>query len=170
MKTHTMLRKLPSWTFALFAASSLGACDAAGPLEVDGLVIADLAGVWELTAIAVTSDADPSVRFDLIGAGGATTFSIQSSGNFTGSVLIPAALTGGVDMTVPLSGVMRLMAEGTQLWINFVPEVPPFFTTMQASFELDGGALTILNEGSAFDFDGDGVPEPATLFAEAIRH
>jgi hypothetical protein len=149
----------------------LVACSDAGT-EPDGFAIADLAGSWESTAFSVTSQADASLSFDLIGGGGAVNVSIQPSGNFTGTAVIPGVLIGNPEMgvlTVPLAGVMRLM-EGDRLRIDFIPEIPPIFTTMDPAFTLSGNSMTIVDDTADFDFDGDGIEEPSVFTGTLTRN
>lgn len=158
---------LPMVIAALLAAG-LAACDSGSPMESDMMTLADLAGTWEVTSFSYTSNDNPAMAFGLIQAGGVSTLSIQPQGNFTGTILLPDAITGQGDMTLPISGIMRLV-DVACIRIDFVPEIPPFFMAMETDFELRGNTLTIINTTSDFDFDQDGVPEPATLQVTAER-
>jgi len=155
---------------ATLAAGGLSGCDTGSPMESDMLKLEDLAGVWQVTSFAVTSNDDPAVGMDLTQMGMATTISLGTQGNFTGSVLLPGLLTGLGDVTVPIAGIMRLMDDPNYLRIDFVPEIPPFFTAMQSEVEVVGNILTLVDEFSDFDFDQDGVGEPATWHIVAARN
>jgi hypothetical protein len=72
-------------------------------------------------------------------------------------------------VTVPLAGVMRLTSPD-RLRIDFVPEIPPIFTTMDPGFTVVGNRLTILDDTANFDFDNDGEKEPATFQAQFVRN
>lgn len=148
------------------------ACDGGGGTEPDELTIADLAGSWQGTQFSVTSQANPALVFDLISSGGSVNVSVQTQGTFTGTASLPGDLIGSPELgviTVPLAGVMRLMNEAT-LRIDYIPEIPPIFTTMDPEFTLNGNSLTIIDDTADFDFDGDGVEEPAIFRGTLSRN
>ena len=149
----------------------LAACGDGGTAP-DEFTIADLAGSWDASELSVTAKASSAVSMDLIASGGAVHWATQPSGNFTGTAVLPGALIGmpeaGV-VTLPLSGVMRLTTPN-KLRIDFIPEIPPIFTTMDPGFTVDGNRLTILDDTAEFDFDGDQVKEPAVFRAQFVRN
>jgi len=164
---HTASRRiaLPAALIALLAGCS--GDDATGPTET---TVADLAGLWQASAFSQTSDADPSVGADLIAMGGNMNWSVQTTGSFTGTAVLPGALVGtGGTITLPLSGVIRLVDANT-LRIDFVPEIPPLFTFLNAAFTLSGNTLTVIDSRSSFDFDGDGQKEGASVRAVFVRN
>ncbi len=145
-----------------------GADDSTGP---DGLSIADFAGAWEGTQYAVVSSADSDIRFDLIEDGGSVQMTVEPSGSFSGTVGVPGARIGmpEVEMiTFPISGLWRLDGED-QMHIEFLPQIPPIFTTMDPFFELDGNTLTIWDETAEFDFDGNGQTAAANFVGIMVR-
>jgi hypothetical protein len=131
----------------------------------------DLAGTWEITEFSMTSAGDPAVTFDLIALGGSAHLGLQASGNFTGTAVIPGLLVGvpqGGPITLPLAGVVRLV-DGVTLRIDFIPEIPPVFTALEAGFTLEGNSLTVVDEAATYDFDNDGAREPARFRAVLFR-
>lgn len=147
----------------LVIAGLVSGCGEEGATAPDELTIASLAGSWTGTEFAISSSADSAIALDLIASGGAILVSVEPIGSFTGTAVIPGVLIGDPalgTLTVPLAGVMRLIDE-TTLRIDFVPEIPPIFTTMDPTFTLSGNTLTILDESAEFDFDADGATEPS---------
>ena len=153
-------------TLVSFLASG---CDQGSPVGADTFDLSSLAGVWEVTEFGFISNDDPEMVFDLVAAGGSTTISIQPQGTFTGSVFLPDALTGQGDLTIPVSGIMRLV-EDDCIRVDFIPELPPLLVAMHADFEVLGDELVLSDPNRQFDFDEDGTTEPATLIVRGVRH
>jgi hypothetical protein len=151
----------PIVALALVIAPVLPACsDAATGPGAEG--IAMFAGTWRCTQFSITHNKQAGTVFDLVGSGGAVQMSIQSSGTFSGTATVPGPLLGHAAMgpvTVPLSGILRMVGEGI-VRIDFIPDIPPVFTTMETEYTMIGHTLALKNEESVFDFDGDGVGEP----------
>ena len=144
-------------------------CTADSPTDTSELTIADFAGTWVCESFFVVAKDDPATKFDMITMGVSLSWSVTPSGTFTGSAVVPAVDFGvGPSITVPMSGVLRLVSTET-MRIDFVPEFPPMFTTFIGSFTLAGDALTVNDDEATYDFDGDGVVEQATLRATLRR-
>ena len=45
--------------------------------------------------------------------------------------------------------------------VVFTPEIPPFLTGFSGAFTMDGDDLSLTDENTTFDFDGDQVEEAA---------
>lgn len=152
------------------AVALLAGCEdgGTGPGEFN---VADLAGSWDATELSVTSKADPALSVRLIEGGGAVHWAIQPSGAFLGTAVVPGVLLElpniGV-VTVPLSGRIRLLDPST-LRLDFIPEIPPMFTTVDGSFTLTGNTLTLVDEDAEYDFNLGGSDEPAVLRAVLVR-
>lgn len=141
--------------------------DATGPAEPS---VADLAGLWMGMSFSITSTADPALKMDLMGMGGTLSWAIQASGSFSGTAVVPGALLGQEGaITIPVSGVMRVV-ESTTLRVDFVPEIPPFFTAFTSQYSVVGDVLTLHDDGAKYDFDGDGVNDPAVLHGTFSRN
>jgi len=168
-------QKLPSISLgaaALLAAIiPLVACSD-GSTEPDQMTVADLAGAWFGSQFSISSQANPRVGIDVVAAGGTVTVAIQPSGTFSGTAAMPGFLIGtpqiGV-VTVPMSGVFRLLGENT-LRMDFIPEIPPLFVAMNTSFTYSGDVLTVTDPNTEFDFDNDGTGEPAVFQASLRRN
>jgi len=162
MFIQTRSRRTFLLTGLFLTAAGLSSCDESA-LTGGGDPAPDFSGVWEATEFMMVSQEESSSRIDLIAMGGGITVAIQPQGGFSGTVLLPSALTGQpASTTLPVSGVIRV-ANPETLRIDFVPEVPPLFVSMDPSFELIGDVLTVVDPTADFDFDQDGVEEPAVF-------
>ena len=168
MCKHTQRRRRRSVLTALAAIALVG-CDSGSPMEADMLTLEDLAGVWEVRSFTYTSNADSSVSFGLVDAGGWAAFSIQPQGNFTGQIVLPDDMPQFGGMSFPVAGIMRLTESDARLRIDFVPELPPFFVTMEPDFEMQVDEIVLNETNDVFDFDQDGVGESATFYAVLRR-
>lgn len=126
-----------------------------------GLTIADFAGTWAAALFRLTSVENTLNAFELIALGGSLTVTVAADGTFTGSATgidltaVPPTMT-----TIPLSGQFVLVDQ-TTLTIDFIPEVPPFFTDETMTFTLEGNTLALHDDATTFDFDGNGTEDPA---------
>lgn len=124
--------------------------DGTGP---DGVTVADLAGSWTATQLQFTA-ADGSASVDLINdLGGSFVLQIQSDGSFTADVSVPGQDPFQLPGSVTISG--------STLTVDFAQDVPPF-NDFDASFTLSGSQLTLDVSDASFDFNQDGVEDPAT--------
>jgi hypothetical protein len=134
--------------------------------EPEQITLADLAGHWEAQSYEVTSNAAPEISMDLIVLGGAFTFDAEDTGDFIGTAEIPEAVGG--PLTLPFQGTFELVTQDS-MRITFDPEIPPFITSFTGWFELSGNTVHMVDENTSFDFDQDGVEEPATFDGVMIR-
>ena len=123
--------------------------------------IADFAGTWVAALFQITSAENALLSFDLIGLGGAMTATVAADGSFTGSATV-LDLTTFAPITFPLAGQFVLVDQ-TTLTIDFIPEIPPFFTDETMAFTLAGNTLNLSDDQTTFDFDDDGIEDPATF-------
>jgi hypothetical protein len=155
---------------AVALLASLTACatdDTTGP---EAPSVADLAGTWAGVSFALESAASPGLGIDLMQMGGSMTLAITTSGSFTGLVVLPGLVVNQPGtVTIPLAGVIRML-DDTTLRIDFVPEIPPIFTTLNTTFTLERRSLSLVDPGSKFDFDGDGVSEGAIFRGSFLRN
>jgi hypothetical protein len=156
-------RMLSLWVMLPIAALTGCDDDGAGP---DLLTIADFAGSWEATTYRLTHAQIPAITLEVISLGVTLEMDANASGNFTGSAFIPAVLVGQ-DLDLDFGGTFSLVGQDS-LIINFVPEVPPLLTQTRAAFQLAGNVLTLTDQDTTFDFDGDGAEEPA-IFEGTLR-
>ncbi len=154
----------------LFVACGLSGCssdDFDNGHEPDLIVIADLAGAWDCTQFLATSTENPQVQFELIAAGGSLAVTVDVHGAFTGLASFPDPDTGQV-FEVPIAGTFSLVSQ-TRLTIDFALEIPPFLEDETLDFTLTGNTMTLHNEVTTFDFDFDGVDDPAEFDAIFVR-
>ena len=125
-----------------------------GPPDIS---TADLAGTWNAT-VASFSCWQPSGVVDVIAQGGSATLTIMSNGRFTFNATVPGlpsqAITGSI--VVECRGELTIIDDSA-------PNDPDFVL-----FTLSGNSLQLSLEAE-FDFNGDGVDEPAFLFLELQR-
>lgn len=152
----------------LFACGLVGCSsdDFEGP-EADPIVIADLAGTWTCTQFLAASTVDPQVQFELISLGGSLTVTVEPDGSFVGQGSFPDPDTG-IPVVVPFAGEFDLASQ-TLLVMDFVVDISPFLEDGTSEFTLVGNTLTLHQEVSTFDFDFDGVDDPATFDAILVR-
>jgi hypothetical protein len=151
----------------MFPIAALTGCDddGAGP---DLLTIADFAGSWEATTYRLTHAQVPAITLEVISLGVTLEMDANASGTFTGSAFIPAVLVGQ-DLDLDFQGAFSLVGQDTVV-INFNPEIPPFLTQTRAAFQLAGNVLTMTDQDTTFDFDGDGTEEPAIFEGTLVRN
>ncbi len=154
----------------LLVACGLSGCssdDGGNGPDPDPIVIADLAGTWDCTQFLATSTENPQVQFELISMGGALTVAVDVHGAFTGLASFPDPDTGQV-FEVPIAGTFSLASQ-TRLTIDFAQEIPPLLEDETLDFTLNGNTMTLHNEVTTFDFDFDGVDDPAEFDAIFVR-
>ena len=134
--------------------------------EPEQITLADLAGYWEAQSYEVTSNAASEISFDLVTLGGAFTIDADDTGDFSGTAEIPEAMGG--PLTLPFQGTFELVTQDS-MRVTFDPEIPPFLTNFTGWFELSGNTMHMLDENTSFDFDQDGVEEPATFDGVMVR-
>lgn len=151
----------------VFVALGLSSCSSDDPVEPDEIVIADLAGTWNCTQFLAVSTVDPQVQFELISMGGTLTVTVAPDGSFVGNASFPDPDTG-LPVAVPFAGTFDLTSQ-TVLAAGFVVEIPPFLENGSFAFTLVGNTMTLHQEVTTFDFDFDGVDDPAEFDATFVR-
>lgn len=145
---RTLVAPLLAVTFMVGCSDSIGS-DPIGPESTPEEIAAALNGTWNATSFVFTNVANTSETFDLIANGGSFSLTITADGQFTGTLTSP-----GENET--FSGTY--VAQGTNLILTDAMEPNDPETV---SFTLSGNTLTI-DSDDVFDFDDDGVDEPAT--------
>jgi hypothetical protein len=134
-------------TLAAAVALAAPACSD-GP---SGLTASELLGLWAAVEMVYTSQADPSVRADLVGAEGAT-YSIELRSDAT----FESQLSGWMTGTLRESGTFEVRDDR----LHLAPAGRPGRTL---DLDFNRALLTAYEAEGSWDFDGDGALEPATL-------
>jgi len=143
-------------SFGLINVLGLGltvaACgDGTSTVGPGGVTIASLAGNWTATSIEWAT-LTGSARFDLIADGGSGTLVIQTDGRFTLTTIESGGLTevttGSLVFNTQEEDFLVVRADGE-------PEE-------EFLFFLSGNMMSLRGDDT-FDFDDDGVEEPATI-------
>lgn len=151
----------------LFVAAGLSSCSSDDFVEPDEIVIADLAGTWTCTQFLAVSTVDPQLQFELISMGGSLVVNVAPDGSFVGNASFPDPDTG-MPVAVPFAGTFDLASQ-TVVVAGFVVEIPPFLEDGSFDFTLVGNTMTLHQEVTTFDFDFDGVADPAEFDATFVR-
>lgn len=151
----------------LFVAAGLSSCSSDDFVEPDEIVIADLAGTWNCTQFLAVSTVDPQVQFELIAMGGSLAVTVAPDGSFVGDASFPDPDTGQL-IVVPFGGTFDLASQ-TVLVAGFLLEIPPFLENGSFEFTLIGNTMTLHQAVTTFDFDFDGVDDPAEFDATFVR-
>ncbi len=135
-------------------------------VAADEIDVSVFEGPWEATSYAITSQADPSVTFDVIAAGAELTAVADTDGTLIGQVEVPEALGG--PLTLDFAATLTLVDQET-MTVMFDPEIPPLLTDMTGPFVYDEPMVTLTDEDTVFDF-GDGAGEvPVTALVVLAR-
>lgn len=131
-------------------AAGCGGGDRTGPSgPAAGLTLADLAGSYTATELQYTSKADTDAVVDLVADGEFVPLVLGADGTFDAG---PA-------------GSGSAAVQGDQLELDFGPDHDHFY-----QFTLSAGTLTIRNDTDEhFDFDDDGIDDPARLLGVFVR-
>jgi hypothetical protein len=109
-----------------------------------------ITGTWRATKAEFTSNANSSVKADIVATG--STLMLAFSGNsFTMTTTDPGAAPRITTGTWSASTDMVTMTPSGMSW------------SWQFDLTLNGNSLTLANGGGEFDFNADGVNEPAKL-------
>jgi hypothetical protein len=139
------MKALRTLTAVMLATAVIGCSDSTSVEDV-----ADLVGTWDATSFLWTSDADASVTFELVGAGGNFQLVIAADGSFTGSFGM------GSEVEV-FSGTIAI--SGSNIIITDSVDADD---TSTMGFSLDGNTLTMTSDDDEYDFDDDGQEDPAS--------
>lgn len=150
------MRSLVSCSLSV-AALLLSGCPA-GFTALAPTTCAELTGDFTATDFAVASTEDPVRANDFLAAGDAVNLGFDDgtvTSTFTPADGDPLVSSGTID---PDNGAITL-DPGTTEW---VPGLEPGLDEISCELDEDTGAVT-LTADTGFDFDEDGVFEPATL-------
>lgn len=157
---------IPLFAVVLLTGTVFIGCGDDDGTEPEQITLADLAGLWEAQSYELTSNAAPEISMDLVVLGGSFTIDADATGDFTGTAGIPEAVGG--PLTLPFLGTFELVTQDS-MRVTFNPEIPPFLTNFTGWFELSGNTMHMIDENTSFDFDQDGVEEPATFDGVMLR-
>jgi hypothetical protein len=120
-----------------------------------GVLINDLAGVWDLTVFHITSLADPALTVDLEDLGATATMTVRLDSRFFFR-FEPSGWTTTTDwMLLDGDRILTRSHDGN---------------TASGVFSLARGTWTAsVVGGFDYDFDGDGTPEPARVDMVGVR-
>lgn len=136
--------KTSSLGIALLASVAIGCNDSTGTASAG-----DLVGQWITSSYTVTSVANTATSAELIGMGMTLTLTFTET-SYTGVVTFPGELTENFSGTYTIDGQLLILDEADQL----EPETMTYI--------LSGNVLTLSGDDT-FDFDEDGVEEPAAF-------
>ena len=143
--------KTSSLGIALLASVALGCSDsAAGPGPAGEATPALLVGTWVGSSYIVTSVANTSLSADLFDMG-MTLSIVFTETDYTGVSTFPGDPDENFSGTYTISGLQITTVEVG------IPD-PEVFT-----YSLVGSVLTMSGVDETYDFDNDGVEEPATF-------
>jgi hypothetical protein len=138
--------KASSLGIALFVAVGVGcSSDSTGPASAS-----DFVGDWLASSYVVTNIANTSQSEDLIAM--EMTLSITfTETTYSGTASFPGEVAETFSGTYTISG--------SQLTLNETGELEPETMT----YTLSGNAMTLAGNDEEYDFDNDGVDDPATF-------
>lgn len=121
-----------------------------------GIPLSDLAGVYTGTKFEFRSVAGPATTFDLVADSNVTIdWNVDSEGTFAMGFHIP----GNDDA---FQGTIVIVGDG--ITVDGLGPISGTIEPVSGTFTLNGAILTIHGTaGAEFDFDGDGIDEPARL-------
>jgi hypothetical protein len=120
--------------------------------DTTGPVNNSLVGTWDATVIQLTSVADPGTQVELISQGANGRLVLQADGGFGLSVGIPGEPTEFGNGDWGATDVLTLdFGEGD------------IQGTWQFDIDLNGDTLRLTGADTEWDFDDDGVEDPAKL-------
>lgn len=115
-----------------------------------GITVADLVGTWTATKFEFTNRANPAQKIDLVPFGLSFTLVVAPGGRYTMTMSFPGQ-PGEVEQGV-------VSVAGDSICVD--PDGPEGQECM--AFTLAGDTLTVTGDGE-FDFNGDGVDDPAVM-------
>ncbi len=145
------MKRLTFGALAVVAVASLGCSDATG------VSLEDLTGTWVATQYSFTNLADPTQSMDLISAGGGLTLTVEATGDYTATLVVPGDAPEVITGTVSVAGDTLTISESGQ------GSPTPYLASRS------GGTLTLTSDEEEFDFDDDGVEEPASARIVLVR-
>ena len=140
--------------FATIAALTVSlACggDGSGPSRDQ------FAGTWDATKLEFTNVANTSQKVDIIALGATFVIVLESTGDYQETLVVPGSAPENTTGTWSVSSdVITIKETGSS-------------GDQQFNWSLSGNTLTISGANTDFDFNGDGVDEPAKLSAVLVK-
>lgn len=152
--------RIASLGLALLLAAAVGACGDVTAIEAE-ITPEILSGDWEATNVTITNISNPSQVVDLLAEGGALEFRFTLDQDVTIFVTPPEGET--------------IVDTGTYDYDeSFLYFIDPETEEVEAwAYDLQvtqvANSLTLATADAAFDFQGDGTPEPALFAVVMIR-
>jgi len=152
---------LPVVLAATLCACSIGNEDDDFSLVGTNYSVADIAGHWTAArAFFSQSGTGPVQEVDVVAEGGTVTLQIQTNGRFT--------LTITREEEAPETSTGRLGFDEDLLVVSFDDE-PDDFTFFGITYAEPGLSIHSVGAAGTFDFDGDGMDEPAHVAFDFVR-
>lgn len=143
-----------AWFLVASLSVAVGACSDSTSVEADPAV-ARFVGDWVATALVVTSQANPETVERLIqDLGGTFTIHVEPSGGYTATLKL---------FGLPATQIGQLSVSGNI--VTLTPSFPEGQPVTSGTFEFQGITLIIDGE-TEFDFNLDGIAEPAFVHFE----
>ncbi len=141
------------WIAAVASALVALACSGDGSSTPSS----NLVGTWNVSKYELVSTSSPSTKVELISQGGTATIVMKSDGTYQGTSKLPGEPSESVTGTWSASSDVLTM---TQVGMS---------GNMQFNYSLSGSTLTLTGADAEWDFNGDGVEEPAKLNIAATK-
>ena len=135
---------------------ALVACGGGTEVEADPSV-APFVGTWDATVLTMTSDAEPTLVYDVLQAG-EFFIVVEPSGQYTAS--LDTVLGTAVE-------IGQLTVIGNTLRLD--PTHPPGASSATSTYAFTSADYLVLDGPTEFDFNGDQVRDPATAHFELQR-
>lgn len=119
--------------------------------------VSDIVGTWNATKFEFTNAADTTEKVDIIPLGGGLNLIISSQATYNATIKFPGE--------TPIVETGQIIAK-TSTTILLLPNNGDSYSF---DYVLSQNMLTLINENADFDFDDDGVDEPAILFILLVR-
>lgn len=119
--------------------------------------LAFLVGTWDAESFVVTNPVDPTQSVDIVAAGSSFLLTVEPSGRYQASLSL-------LTTTSTVFGRLELDGNRITLFQEFPTE-----DTQEGTLEQLSQDRIRLSAETAFDFDQDGVPDPADFTAELVR-
>ncbi len=146
--------KASSLGVALFVAVAVGCTDSGnstGPASASEFV-----GDWLASSYVVTSIANTSLSEDLVAQGMALSITFTET-TYSGTAAFPGDPTETFSGTYSIGASQLTLTETDQLELELM------------TYTLSGNAMTLSGVDELYDFDGDGVEDPATFMMVLAR-
>lgn len=141
------------WWTTVASALAVVACSGGG----SGVPPAEMVGTWNVTRYELVSTSSSTTKVDLISLGGSATLAMKADGTYQMAMQAPGQPAESPTGTWSLStDVLTTTQDGMA-------------GNMQFDYTLSGSTLTLTGADSQWDFNGDGVDEPAKLNIAAVR-